>query len=170
MRSAKTAEKALRQMTALSVSAHDLEVEVKFLESQADGFSKTCDETTSSVMEKGREANMLECYIGLLKDELESLKRKDLIGCDMEVVSHKVADSKGKVSNFIDRLHRDSFNSYSNIRQNVDQTLLAVGIRLAKLIDREAKHLQESLHADFAMPGVVSRSCLAMPLGSRTAA
>lgn len=129
--SAKAAEEALRQLTEMSTPAQALEVEVKISKSQTDGVAKTRDNMITSAHAKGREAKIHDFCIGLLKDELESLKQKELTECNTEVVRCKVAKAKDKVTNVVDGLPRDTFDSYDNIRHNIDQTLLVVGSRLS---------------------------------------
>lgn len=43
-------------------------------------------------------------------------------------------------------MRRDTFESYADIRHNVDQALLVVSSRLSDLIDHEAQKLQRSVH------------------------
>lgn len=65
----------------------------------------------------------------------------------MEVVSHKVADDKGKINNYVDGKRQDTFDSYASFQHSIDQTLLAVGSRLREPNDHEAKKLQRTAHA-----------------------
>lgn len=76
-----------------------------------------------------------EFRMGFLKDELDSLKRKVMTRCDINIVGREVVEAKGKVNMLIDGLRHDTFESYTNIRRNVDQTLLEVGGLLRDLID-----------------------------------
>lgn len=69
-----------------------------------DGVANTRDDVISSANQNSREAEMLESCIGLLKDELDSLKRKESNRCNMKIVSCKVADVKGEVNNLVDGL------------------------------------------------------------------
>lgn len=69
---------------------------------------------------------MLVACIGLMKDELDSLKRKESTACNMEVVSLKAADTKGKMNSLADHLRRDTFDSYASIRRTVGKSLVAV--------------------------------------------
>lgn len=52
------------------------------------------------------------------------------MGCNIGFVGRKVADTEGEVHNLVDGLRRDIFESYANIRQNGNETILAVGSRL----------------------------------------
>lgn len=90
---------------------------------------------------------MGESCIGLLKNELDFQRRKETTGYKTEAVSCKVADAKGEVNSLDDGLRRDTFDMYASIRHNVDQTLLAVSNCLKKLINGEAKWLQQKVHA-----------------------
>lgn len=90
---------------------------------------------------------MLESRIILLKEELNPLKREETTGCDINIVGRRVADNKGDVSILVDRLRRDTFNSYASIRRNVEHLLLAVDSRLKNLTDLEAQNLQWGVHA-----------------------
>lgn len=65
-----------------------------------------------------------------------------------------VADAKGKMNSLVDGLRRDIFDSYASIRHNVDQSLLAVGSCLRKMVDRETKELQRRVH--FALSNAVN--------------
>lgn len=73
-----------------------------------------------------REAKRLESCDGLLKYELDSLKRNESTGCGMEIVGPKVADAEGKVSSLLAWLRRDTFDLHASTQRNVDQTLLAI--------------------------------------------
>lgn len=64
----------------------------------------------------------------------------------MEIVGREVADAIGKLNELVDRLRRDSFDSYTSMQHNVDQTLPVVGSRLMELIDREAHEFQRTVH------------------------
>lgn len=66
---------------------------------------------------------MIELRISLLKEELDSLKRKDTTGCNMDIVERKATLVKGGENKLVDRLRRDSFDLYASVRQNVDQPL-----------------------------------------------
>lgn len=145
--SAEEAEKALRQLTQMSNRAQALENEVKSLKLEMDGAVKTRDDAISSAKEKDWKTKMLESCIGLWKDGLYLLKRKESTGCDVEVVSRKVANAKGKDNNLVDETRQDTFNLYAHNRHSVDQTLLALGTRLRKLFYREVQELQRSVHA-----------------------
>lgn len=145
--SAEAAEKVLRQLMEMSSRAQALEVEVKSLKSKMNGDANTRHEATSFASKKGRGAKLLEPRNGLLLDELDFLKRKESAWCNKELVSRKLADVKGEVNNLVDGLCRGTFDSYANIRHNVDQMLLAAGRRLKKLIDCEAQELQQRVHA-----------------------
>lgn len=57
----------------------------------------------------------------------------------------KVVDAKGEVKNLVERLWKDTFDSYTSLRHNVDQTLIAVDSRLRELIGHEAKELQRGV-------------------------
>lgn len=48
----------------------------------------------------------------------------------MEVVRRKVAEARDKKNYLVDGLRRGTFESYASVRQNVDQSLLALGSRL----------------------------------------
>lgn len=50
------------------------------------------------------------------------------------------------MDNLTGGLRRDTFDSCARILRIVDQTLLAVGSRLGRLNDRDAKELQRSVH------------------------
>lgn len=89
---------------------------------------------------------MLESRTGLLKDELELLKRKESNGCNMEVVRRKVADAKGEENYLVDGSCPGTFHLYDNIRHSFYQKVLALGSRLRVLIDREAKTIRRSVH------------------------
>lgn len=54
----------------------------------------------------------------------------------MKIVGRRVANAKGELNMLDDGLLHDTFESYPNLRHNVDQTLLAVGILLEDLINR----------------------------------
>lgn len=81
-----------------------------------DGAVKTRDNGTRYADRKGWKAEMQETCISLLKDESNLLKRKELPGCDLEVVSHKVADAKGKISDLVDGFNL-SFDSKPSQRK-----------------------------------------------------
>lgn len=110
---------------------------------------KVSNAATSIAYEKGRDAKMLELRISVLKDVQRLSERKRLAGCNKEIKSRKVADVKGVLNNFVDGMRRCIFNSYVSILQNVNQTLLVVGSRLRKLIDRKSQKLQRSVYAAF---------------------
>lgn len=74
--SAKVTLKALRQLTEMSNRVQAFEVEVTFGKSQTDAVAIACDKAASSASRNEREAKMLEFRIRLLKDELDSLKKK----------------------------------------------------------------------------------------------
>lgn len=95
-----------------------------------DEDNKTCDDATSFTNTQGRQARVPKARIVFSKDELDSLKRKEPAGFDMEVVGRKIADANGKASNLVEGLRRDTFDSYASIRHDGDQKLLAVGSRL----------------------------------------
>lgn len=59
----------------------------------------------------------------------------------MEIVGRKIADANDEVNSLVVGLRRDVFDSYASIRHDVDQTLLAVGSRIRKQIDRKARRL-----------------------------
>lgn len=88
---------------------------------------------------------MLESRSRLLKNELDSLKRKVSMGCDMDIAGRKVANADGKVNILVNGLRRDTFDSYASIQHNVDQTLLAVGRCLRDLFDSQAQGFQRSI-------------------------
>lgn len=100
--------------------------------------SKDRYKAANAAGEKSCQARMLVSRIGLLMDELNLLKRKETSGCGMDIVVCKFVDAKGEVNKFFDGLCHNTFASYANIRQNIDQTLLAVRSRLKDLIDRDA--------------------------------
>lgn len=60
---------------------------------------------------------------------------------------YKVVDAKRKVNNLNDGFHRDIFDSFANIRHNVDLSLLVVCSCLRELIGSEAIELQWIVHA-----------------------
>lgn len=65
---------------------------------------------------------------------------------DIEVVGCKIADAKSDANNLVDGLRRGAFDLCADIRQNVNQTLLAIGSRLRDLTDREDEEVQWSVH------------------------
>lgn len=58
----------------------------------------------------------------------------------------KAANVKGDMEDLIGGLHWYTFGSYVNIRQNVDQLLFTVSSQLKKMLGREGKTLQHSVH------------------------
>lgn len=70
------AKKSLRKLTEISHQAPALEVEAKSLRLQMDGVARTRDDAISPANERGWKASMFESRFRLLKDELDSLKRK----------------------------------------------------------------------------------------------
>lgn len=135
-----------------------------------DEVVKVRDGAISSANEKGRDARMLESRISLLEEALDFLKRNESTGRDMEIVNRKLADAKNEVNNLVDGSHRDTFDSYTSIRHNVNQTLLSVGSRLRDLIDREGQELQWSVHATLrnAASGVQGSFVGAPAVGDRS--
>lgn len=86
-KSAKATEEALRQLSELSGRSQFLERKATFFRSQLSEVGKARDDVTRSTDVKRRRARMLKSLVSLLKDELNSLKRKKTTGCDMENVS-----------------------------------------------------------------------------------
>lgn len=58
---------------------------------------------------------MLKARSDLLKDDLDLLKQKSSIGCDVEVVHRKLASPKGEINSLVDGLCRDTFDSFASI-------------------------------------------------------
>lgn len=54
----------------------------------------------------------------LLKDDVDSLKRKESFICNMDVGRRKVADVKGDMEELVHGLHQGPFFLYASIRQN----------------------------------------------------
>lgn len=71
---AKAAENALRHLTDMSAQAQALELEAESLKSKMGGVAKSRNETTIYAHENGRESNMVESDVGLVKDQLDVLK------------------------------------------------------------------------------------------------
>lgn len=109
--------------------------------------AKTSDGAASFADRKGRPARMIGFRSTLLEDDLDSLKRMKTMRCNLNVVSRKVADAKGKVNSLADWLRCYTFESYALIWHKVDQTLVAVHCCLRDLNDREALKLQHSVFA-----------------------
>lgn len=91
---------------------------------------KKRNDTIGSPNLRCQKSRMTEACIDLLKIELDSLAQKQSAGGEMEVVHCKAADAKGEVNSLVYGLRRGTFSLYANIRQNVDQSLSAVGSRL----------------------------------------
>lgn len=77
-------------------------------------------------IEQSRQSRIPKAHIGLYEDETDSLKRKELTGCNMEVVRHKASDANGGMKKVNCDLYLHIFSSYANIRQDVDQLLLSL--------------------------------------------
>lgn len=88
------AEEASCQLSDVTIKAERLQSEARSLRSQMDKCIKTRDDTTNLTNKRSRRANMLRARISSLSDKLNSLKRKDLTGCNMEIVHCKVASPK----------------------------------------------------------------------------
>lgn len=89
---------------------------------------------------------MLKAHVRLLKDQLNSLKREDSNGCNMELVRRKVADAKRGRKKLAVGFRRNIFGSYASLRHSVNQSLITVSSRLKRMFDSEAKTLQQSVH------------------------
>lgn len=66
---------------------------------------------------------MIETRISVLKDELESLKRKESISCSVKIVDCKVADADGDMHDLVGCLRRYTFDTYACIRHGDDRLL-----------------------------------------------
>lgn len=81
-------------------------------------------DATGSATEQSQQVRILEVCIDLLKNEPDSLNRKESIGCNTEFVSRKVADAVGDINNLAGGLRLDTFDCYASIQHNVDQPLV----------------------------------------------
>lgn len=131
--SAKASELALRQLTDMSSQAQLLKGDVSSLKTQVSECIKAGDNTNSSATKQGRLSRMLEARVGLLEVEQASQKRKELTGCNIEVVHRKVPEANGDIKELNRGMGRDTFGSYASILHNADQSLLAVNNRLKKV-------------------------------------
>lgn len=61
-------------------------------------------------------------------------------------MSRKLADVKGEVINSFEGLRLVTWDMYTSIQISVAQTILAVGSRLMKLVERKAKEFQCKVH------------------------
>lgn len=77
LKSAKTAEVLLRQLTEMSSRDQLFEGEVDFLTLQMSKFTKKRNDATILATEQSRKLRMLEACIILLENELNSLKQKE---------------------------------------------------------------------------------------------
>lgn len=96
--------KTLFQPAEMPAQAQDLVVEAKSLYSQISKVAKTRDDAICSANGKVREAKLLEFCSAFLKDELDSLERKELLGCDMEIVDREVAEAKHEMNTWLMRV------------------------------------------------------------------
>lgn len=142
----KTAEEAPRQLMEVSSLVQFLDGEQSLLKTQMSECCKTVDDAASSVTKQRRHSRMLEACIDLLKDKPNLIKRKDLTGCNMEVVCYKVAATKGGLKELAGGFCRDTAAACACIWHNVDQSLLVVSNRPNEMFDREEKVLQLVLH------------------------
>lgn len=88
----------------------------------------------------------LGAHVRMLGDKLESVKRRELPNCDLDMVARKVADAQGDTTNLASGLHRKTVRSYDSIRLGVDGALVEVSKPLKEAFDREAQSLQQSDH------------------------
>lgn len=91
---------------------------------------KTYSVVASSAMERSRQSWMLEACIDLLQGWLNSPKQRESTGCDIKIAHYKAADVIAEMNNFVEDLRRNAFDSNGSLRENVDQSLFAVGRRL----------------------------------------
>lgn len=110
---AKTGERRFCQLKKGSGRAQLqlLERKVTSLKPQMGNITKARDDAAGSVAERSRQANMLEAYLSLQKYELESLERKDMTCCNMEVVCHKLANDGGDMNDLSSGLRQISFDA-----------------------------------------------------------
>lgn len=94
-------------------------------------------------------ARILEAFTCFLKEELDSLKRRESAVCNAEVVSRKVANAKSNMNHLIDGLRQGTFKLYAFIQYCIDQSLVAVSERRIVMSDRKAMMLQQGVHDDF---------------------
>lgn len=133
----------------MSSQAQLLEGGIISLKSQMGEIFKAHDDAFDMAAEQSRQAGMLEAHIGLLRDELDSLKWMESTSCDMEVVRRKVADDKGDMNGLVSSLCRGTFDLYANIQHGVDQSLSAESKRVREMFNCKAMSLEQDGHDAF---------------------
>lgn len=88
---------------------------------------------------------MLEARIGLLIDELDSLKRKEPTACNTEVVSRKVVDENSDGNDLVDGIRRRTIVSCVSFQHDVNHLLVAICRSLKKLFGCDARALQQGV-------------------------
>lgn len=141
--SAEAVEGALRQLMEVSSLAQILMGKVSFLNLQMSKIAKARDDAIATATEQSRQTKMVEARLGGMKDELDSFKQKESTDRGMEVIYCKAAFTEGVINNLADGLRRDTFDSYANMRHNVDQSFVVVVKLLKKMPDHEAMDLQQ---------------------------
>lgn len=81
----------------------------------------------------------------LLGAELDSLKRRESTNYDLEVMTRKVADAQGDITDIVTGLLRDIVSSYDSIVTEVDGVFVAISRRLKEAFNRGARCLKQSV-------------------------
>lgn len=74
---------------------------------------KARDTAVRETEDRGSQARVLKARVRLLRDELDSLMRRDYINCNVDVTARKVKKAKGYVSKTIMDLHRCTVDSHN---------------------------------------------------------
>lgn len=144
--SEKATNEALRQLADMLKRVGLLEGEALVSKLQLSKIGEAGDPAISGSDGRLRKVGALEALVRMLCDELGSHKYFESTNCDVEVITHKVAEAQEDTINLVTRLHRSNASSYHFIRRNVHGTLVEVSNRSKKVINCDACSLQQGVY------------------------
>lgn len=144
-RSTESAENTLRQLNDSSRRVKLLKEEGLSLNSQLGEIVKARDSAVAKSGSRQKEVKALEARVRMLGGEMDSLKRRESANSDLEVMTRKIVNAQGDITNVVTGLHRDAVSSYDSIRGRFDGALVEVSRRRKEAFDRKAQSLQQSV-------------------------
>lgn len=104
-RSAKTAKHSLRRLTDSSSRFELLEKKAQEFMSQLSEMKRARESAPAKSSSQQREEKALEARGCLLGRKLDLLRRLESLNCGLEMMTRKVADTQGYITNMVTGLH-----------------------------------------------------------------
>lgn len=122
----KAADGAHRRLADSSKPIELLDGEAPVWESKPSKMIKARDAPLLISDGRLRKVRALDALVCMLRDILDLRQRCESTNCSLEVITRKVADAQGDITNPATRLHENTTSFYDDICRNVDGAIVEV--------------------------------------------